>query len=47
MRFMMGLHHVTFGTLEFAGKLQASIDARTDGEPTIPAEEVYRRLRLD
>ncbi len=34
-------------TAEFAGKLQASIDARTAGEPTIPAEEVYRRLRLD
>ena len=34
-------------TAEFAGKLKASIDARTDGEPTIPAEEVYRQLRLD
>ena len=34
-------------TAEFAGKLKASIDARKDGEPTIPAEEVYRRLRLD
>jgi hypothetical protein len=34
-------------TAEFAGKLKASIDARTHGEPTILAEEVYRRLRLD
>ena len=32
---------------EFAAKLQASIDARAAGEPTIPAEEVYRSLGLD
>ena len=34
-------------TEEFAAELQASIDARAAGEPTIPAEEVYRRLGLD
>ena len=32
---------------EFAAKLQASIDARAAGEPTIPAEGVYRSLGLD
>ena len=32
---------------EFAAKLQASIDARAAGEPTIPAAEVYRSLGLD
>ena len=32
---------------QFAAELQASIDARATGEPTIPAEEVYRRLGLD
>lgn len=32
---------------QFAAELQASIDARAAGEPTIPAEEVYRRLGLD
>ena len=32
---------------EFAARLQASIDATAAGDPTIPAEEVYRRLGLD
>ena len=32
---------------EFAANLQATIDAVAAGEPTIPAEEVYRRLGLD
>ncbi len=32
---------------QFAAELQASIDARAAGEPTIPAEEVYRQLGID
>ena len=32
---------------EFLAELEATIAARLAGEPTIPAEEVYRRLGLD
>ena len=31
---------------EFAGKVQASIDAVASGEPTIPAEQVAKRLGI-